>query len=194
MYNEESRDYSPVMKAGTVLVACLAIFLAWKLYSGKSEKHYAPVNGVIMLDGKPLRNAKLVFEPIGNDKGETGGRPSFGVTDDEGRFSLQSPVEYRTGAVVGNHRVRVLTGGVKPYTIEQREEARKILEEEEIKSGGAIENVTEEKIMAYLSDHQIQDEGVPLPEKYNVETELTFTVPPDGSTDANFSLDSKGAK
>jgi hypothetical protein len=66
------------------------------------EMKVAPVSGVVTLDGKPLDRASVVFKP------EAGGRPSFGVTDDQGRFTLAYSMN-EDGAEVGRATVTVST-------------------------------------------------------------------------------------
>ncbi len=59
------------------------------------------VTGVVTLDGQPLENASVMFQP------ETG-RPSSGTTDKEGRYTLEySPGV--PGAAEGKHTVIIRT-------------------------------------------------------------------------------------
>jgi hypothetical protein len=71
----------------------------------------AKVEGVVLLDGEPLSNAKVEFNPVeapgtGTSKVASGG--SFAVTDNDGNFTLQFDSR-RKGAVLGEHSVRVST-------------------------------------------------------------------------------------
>jgi hypothetical protein len=68
---------------------------------GGNEK-LAPVSGVVTLDGMPLKSASVVFHP------QAGGRPSFGVTDDSGRYRLGYSMR-ETGAEIGSSRVNIST-------------------------------------------------------------------------------------
>ncbi|WP_010585862.1 peptidase associated/transthyretin-like domain-containing protein [Schlesneria paludicola] len=61
----------------------------------------APVSGTVTLDGSPLERASVLFEP------ETG-RPSFGVTDVQGRYTLNYSMNER-GAEVGPCTVKIST-------------------------------------------------------------------------------------
>jgi hypothetical protein len=61
------------------------------------------VEGVVTLDGKPLPNAMVQFQP-------ENGRPSVGTTDADGRYVLQYTAD-ATGAALGRHTVRISTGG-----------------------------------------------------------------------------------
>jgi len=62
----------------------------------------APVSGTVTLDGAPLKKASVTFQP--ND----GGRPSFGVTNDQGRYVLEYSLN-ELGAKVGVCTVRITT-------------------------------------------------------------------------------------
>ena len=62
----------------------------------------AAVKGVVMLDGAPFGNATVTFTP-------DSGRPSMGVTNENGLFVLTySPSE--SGAKVGRHTVQISPG------------------------------------------------------------------------------------
>ena len=76
---------------------------------GDAGPHMAPVSGVVTLDGSPVANAAVMFVPEG------GGRPATGLTDEEGKFSLET-MKPGDGALVGKHQVTVT--GVKTTGIE----------------------------------------------------------------------------
>jgi hypothetical protein len=57
------------------------------------------VSGTVTQGGKPVSGAMVLFEV-------TGGRPSNGLTDAEGKFSLHYNAE-NPGAVTGEHLVRI---------------------------------------------------------------------------------------
>jgi hypothetical protein len=68
----------------------------------------APVSGVVTLDGKPLADVRVSFQPIGT--GEAAGRAELGMgsyatTDAEGKYTLKTADTDAEGAVVGAHRV-----------------------------------------------------------------------------------------
>lgn len=86
--------------------SCMLVFVAsW----GCSPDSYqmAPISGTIRLDGKPLPNATVGFEPT-NVAGAIAGPGSYGRTDDQGRYQLMAPGD-RPGAVVGMNKVWVRT-------------------------------------------------------------------------------------
>src|SRR5689334_17675559 len=62
----------------------------------------APVAGTVTLDGEPLERASVLFQP------DKGGRPSYGVTDKSGRYSLLYSMS-ENGAEVGPATVKVTT-------------------------------------------------------------------------------------
>jgi len=62
----------------------------------------APVSGTITLDGQPLDQASVVFQP------DQGGRPSFGVTDKDGAYTLAYSMN-EGGAEVGPCAVKITT-------------------------------------------------------------------------------------
>lgn len=59
------------------------------------------VTGIVTLDGNPLANVTVTFEP------ETG-KPSFGGTDESGQYKLVYS-KNEAGAKIGQHTVRVTT-------------------------------------------------------------------------------------
>ena len=73
----------------------------------------APVSGTVTLDGTPLKSASVTFQP------QDGGRPSFGVTNDQGRYVLEYSLN-ELGAKVGACTVKISTqsegdgSGAKP--------------------------------------------------------------------------------
>ena len=86
------------------------------------------------------------------------GPSSTGKTDKDGRFKLRVDILDRDGAVVGNHVVRV-----SKYS-----EAKGTRPEEADAGSQSAKNV--------------------IPYKYNAESKLNFTVPAQGTDQANFDL------
>jgi hypothetical protein len=72
---------------------------------GCGDCKLAPVLGTVTLDGQPLPNAVVVFQPLG--KGELNpGVGSTGRTNDKGEYRLRL-IGGGKGAVVGTHRVEI---------------------------------------------------------------------------------------
>lgn len=116
----------------------------------------APVSGQVTLDGQPLADARIGFEPRRQGNNPNAGPGSYAKTDAQGRFELQT-LKDEKGAVVTTHDVWIRTF-VAPAD----------------RSGEIIESQPEK-----------------VPARYNDATTLTFTVPAEGSDQANFALTSE---
>jgi hypothetical protein len=82
-------------------------------------KRYAPVSGTVTLNGKPLANASVSFQPIA-EKGVTEPGPgSAGKTNDKGEYTLASSTG-KEGAIVGKHRVMVSLHSVQVGESDER--------------------------------------------------------------------------
>lgn len=80
-----------------VLVVCGCFALG---AAGCRGSRTSPVNGVVLLDGKPLADASVQFIS------ESDGRTATGQTDQEGKFSM-STYEPRDGVLPGSYKVVV---------------------------------------------------------------------------------------
>lgn len=67
---------------------------------GPARPPLVSASGTISLDGKPLPEASVVFQPT------SGGRPATGVTDAFGRFVLGT-FKPRDGVLIGSHTVTI---------------------------------------------------------------------------------------
>ena len=91
-----------VRRTGLVLILGASFFLT----SGCSKPLVlVDVSGNLKMNGKPLSNVKVEFQPDPDQ--ETRGPGSWGITDDSGNFRLTCS-NGKPGAVAGFHRV-VLT-------------------------------------------------------------------------------------
>ena len=129
------------------------------LVAGCSSKPYglAPVSGIVTLDGKPIENARVSFQPQGGTKTNPG-PGSYGFCDAGGRYELQT-IRDEPGAVPGSHTVRITSPGPKSDPGSDSD------------AGSAFKD--------------------PIPMRYNYKTELTFAVPEEGTTTADFKLTTK---
>jgi hypothetical protein len=82
----------------------MAMFLAL----GCASEKYAPVSGKVTLNGQPLANAVVSFQPIAPEGKLDAGPGSTGKTNDKGEYTLQS-MKGINGAMVGQHRVNIST-------------------------------------------------------------------------------------
>lgn len=83
-----------------VAAATVATFAALVAGCG-GPANVGTVSGVVTLDGQPLPDARVTFQP-------RQGAPSLGVTDASGRYELRYTRD-RAGAVVGEHAVSIST-------------------------------------------------------------------------------------
>lgn len=57
------------------------------------------VEGIVLLEGKPLDKVRVEFWPLGE------GPQSAALTDESGRFALATLTDQQKGAVIGKHKV-----------------------------------------------------------------------------------------
>ncbi len=69
--------------------------------SGVKVPPLGKVEGTVTLDGQPLANAAVSFQPVDGKGG-----PSQGITDSEGKYSLIH-VPGHPGATISEHMVRI---------------------------------------------------------------------------------------
>jgi hypothetical protein len=84
-----------------MFIAVLALILAAGCGNKAKTPPLGEVSGVVTLDGTPLKNVDVVFTP-------DHARPSFGRTDDSGKYSL-SFAGKEQGAAIGKHSVSIST-------------------------------------------------------------------------------------
>ena len=83
-----------------MIVRILGLSVAVAL-AGCGGSRTTPVEGVILLDGKPLANAAVQFTPQGES-----GRDATGQTDQNGQFSM-STFKPKDGVLPGDYKVIV---------------------------------------------------------------------------------------
>ncbi len=84
--------------------ALIALAVVTSSGCGAGSSHpTAPVSGTIKLDGQPVANRSVMYQPNG------GGMASVGITDAAGHYTLKSLRGDFDGAVVGKHRVIIRT-------------------------------------------------------------------------------------
>jgi hypothetical protein len=129
-----------------------------------SRPKFVPVSGRVLVDGKPVANLMVSFQPIQTEKNKDPGPGSAGITDADGRFVLKVSSQQFSGngAVVGKHLVRIGT----------------ILPGEGVATDPSIGSPDD----APLAGKEL------IPPQYNQDTILTFEVPATGTDQANFEL------
>ena len=94
---------------GGIVVICGIFFYLFNSMSGGANlPPLASVSGTITLDGKPLANATVFFDPVTDMKNAEQRQmgSSIGRSDDQGVYNLAYPGGH-SGAVIGMHTVRV---------------------------------------------------------------------------------------
>lgn len=89
-----------VRKALASLTVMMSMVIAG---CGGDQLPVVPVTGTVTLDGQPLAGALVEFQPY-----DPQGSPSYGSTDDKGKYELAFS-HTRKGAWVGEHLVRIST-------------------------------------------------------------------------------------
>lgn len=84
----------------------LLIGLVLLLALGCKSKGFAPVSGTVTLNGKPLANATVNFQPVSQNRSIDAGAGSTGKTNDKGEYTLTASTG-QPGALVGKHKVMI---------------------------------------------------------------------------------------
>jgi hypothetical protein len=96
------------MRAHWILFAAALAFAP-----GCSSQKFAPVSGKVTLNGKPLANATVAFNPIPPEGSIESGPTAVGTTDQNGEFKLRVSLK-QSGAQVGKHRVAISAMSTQP--------------------------------------------------------------------------------
>jgi len=84
--------------------ATVALLLGLLAGCGQDGPPLGTVTGTVTLDGKPVADARILFQPAE-------GSPSLAITDDRGNYNLAyAPGKF--GAMLGEHQVQITTGGL----------------------------------------------------------------------------------
>jgi len=80
--------------------ALLVVMFVLGCGGGRSD--LGRVTGEVTLDGQPLPNATVIFQP------DTAGPASYGLTNAEGKYTMMYD-QSTQGAVIGSHTVQITT-------------------------------------------------------------------------------------
>ncbi len=141
--------------------ARLLLGLIMVLACGCGPRKFVPVSGKVTLNGRPLANATVAFQPIGGENPLETGAGSAGRTNDNGEYTLIT-TKGDKGAVVGKHQVLISA----PETYDEEDEQR----------SRRARRPTADKIP---SRYGLKGRDA-----------ITFVVPPEGTDQANFALKS----
>ena len=86
----------------SLLSVCILLSVTL-LGCGSDGPELAEVTGTVTVDGKPVPNATVIFNPVA-----AGGSNSLGKTDAQGNYRLEFTQD-KTGAMIGQHVVEITT-------------------------------------------------------------------------------------
>ncbi len=78
------------------------------LCTGCGSGKPVPISGRVTLNGKPLANAAVLFNPVAAKDEQNPGPGSTGTTDDDGHYTLSIVGKTVKGAVIGKHKVQIV--------------------------------------------------------------------------------------
>jgi hypothetical protein len=84
----------------------LGVAVVMALGCAAEAPKFAPVSGVVTLDGKPLAGATVAFSPIAKPGETNAGDGSSGKTNEKGEYTLTTSRGV-PGAQAGQHRVSI---------------------------------------------------------------------------------------
>src|SRR5262249_29435410 len=120
------------------------------------------------INGVPYDKAVVSFQPKGSKENPNPGRGSSAFTDAAGRFEMMCDAD-REGAVVGRHLVRIMTRGNNVIVYDP------VL--------GSPDRDPNFFGRGFVFD--------PIPLEWNAHSSVEFVVPPGGTDQANFDIESK---
>ena len=99
-------DFRITPRFGTALFTILILSLTGCGGGGEPIPELAEVTGIVTMDGTPLSNAKVIFEP--QQASENGRRrASSATTQSDGSYALEYNSD-ASGATPGSHKVMIL--------------------------------------------------------------------------------------
>jgi hypothetical protein len=145
-----------------IFVTGLVVLLLAGCSSGRK---IVPVSGVVKVNGQPYPNAIVTFQPLGTDDDQNPGRGSSGRTGPDGRYTLVYDGE-KSGALTGKHRVRIAT---------------------DFSAGGAPKDDKSDTDPNWRPGRMAEI----IPPEWHDLSKHEFDVPPGGTDQANFDIETK---
>jgi hypothetical protein len=136
---------------------------------GGNRPPLAAVSGRVTVDGQPYPNAYVNFQPVGASGKPEPGRGSMGITDEHGRFTLVYDGGPE-GAVVGRHVVRITT-------VQEADDPARF---EKYKDTGTPDGEPIPGAKGLRTEI--------IPKDWNADSTREFTVPSEGTDQANFDI------
>ena len=94
-----------------------ALSISWQIIGCDRPSSIVPVTGTVLLDGKPLEGAAVLFHPEADE------RPAVGITDNLGTFYLTTRTQ-GDGGRVGINRVSITKERNDPTKHDAEEESQ----------------------------------------------------------------------
>lgn len=140
-----------------------------------SGSKYPVVTGLVTYEGEPLPKIRLVFNPTPVGNSAVAGPYSTGVTDQEGRFTLETR-NGDGGAVAGSHTVGFYWSDIGVTTLSSlKDSLREVKDSPE--DAAKIESLIAEVEQKLKSRPKL---------RHDLQTK--FTVPAEGTDQASFEL------
>lgn len=155
--------------------ASITILLAVLCGGCDSGSKYPAVTGLVTYDGTPLSKIRVVFNPIPVGNSAVPGPYSTGVTDQEGKFTLETR-DGDGGAVAGSHKVGFYWSDISVTTLSSLKDSLR-----------EVRNSPEDsaKIKSLIAEVEQKLKSRP---KLRPNLQTKFTVPAEGTDQANFEL------
>jgi len=134
--------------------------------ANRSGPPIAAVSGKITVDGQPIADVIVTFEPIATDVSADQRSTSLGITGADGKYVIKGGGEQFNGALVGKHKVTLALK--EPEGMDELDPKYNVR--------------TEMKKLKNFKQ---------FPKRYNASSELTFDVPANGSNQADFDIQMK---
>jgi len=97
---------------GVGFLLCCYFVYSWLASDTLKLPPLGKVSGTIKMDGQPLSQAKITFEPIFKNRTERYGSNAVGYADADGYYELMYSLPHRIyGAVIGDNRVTIESNG-----------------------------------------------------------------------------------
>ena len=144
---------------------CASLAIALLTSGCRPGPKLSPVTGTVTLDGQPLADAQVEFQPT------QGAAPSYGTTDAAGQYELRYTKD-KLGAVVGSHVVRITTEttAVDPETGEEYQIPQRVPEKYNYRSELIRKVGPEPNTISFRLESEPEEEKPPEKEPEPEET------------------------
>ena len=150
------------------------LLILFVVVTGCHQNKYPPVSGKVTMDGEPVPSVTVVFTPVGSPSAPNPGPYSTAITNEQGNFTLRTRRD-DGGAVPGPHRV-----GIEYSDKEKMRGLKSYLRQADDELKPAIQKKIDELKTLFKSRIKVPANVI-----------YKFEVPKDGTSKANFELNSQ---